>query len=323
MLPEGDCHLVLLRDGQAVHRANVASTGDSGVLDWSADGSEILFVETEQDEFGQPAAWDVRLSGVQSDSVPVTLFHTEDVILAPMFTKSGDITYLWLQDDDDLPKLTLYDRAEGTNRILRDDVVSYRRVTWDGDLAIVSETIEGELKMAHISSYNIVTGDVEEVASFFLSQGMEETLFILPATFLWDIEPTDRYVAFAIYDQALIAPQVDNSSDQPALYLINPDEESAHRVSDIGIMPAFSPNGYLLSYIGATQEDSDIPVIYLYDPDTQESRPLENTIGVSSLFWIDDETLGFTVNGEKEDTYKMMKVSPDTGDVAPLLSEIQ
>jgi Tol biopolymer transport system component len=321
MLPEGDCHLALLRDGRAVHLPNVASTGDSGVLDWSVDGDEILFVEMEQDEFGQPIAWDVIVSGVQSDSVPVGLFHTEEVILSPLFTEEGDITYLLLQDDDDLPKLALYDREDGTTRILRDDIISYKRVTWDGDLAVISETAEGALKSAHIASYNIETGEVGEVASFFLSQDMEDTLFILPATFLWDVEPKDRYVALAVYDQAIIAPQVDNSDDQPTLYLIDPDEESARKVSDVGIMPAFSPNGYLLSYIGATGEDSDVPVIYLYDPDTQESRRLENTIGVSSLFWIDDDTLGFTIE-DKEDTYKMMKVSPDTGEVTPLLPEI-
>jgi len=321
MLPEGDSHLVLLRDGDVVSRANVFSSGDSGVLDWSFDGSQILFVETEQDEYGQPIAWSVRLSGVQSDSVPVTLFRTEDLILSPMFTKDGDITYLDLKDDSDLPRLTLYDRAEGTNKVLRDDIVSYRRATWDGALLIISETIEGSLKLAHVSSYNVMSGEATEAASFFLAEGMEEILFLLPASFLWDVASVDNYVAITIYDQALITPQLDNSDDQPALYLINTVEESALKVSDAGVVPAFSPNGHILSYIGAAGEKPDIPVIYLYDMDRQESRALDNTIGASSLFWIDDETLGFTIDN-KDDTYRVMKVSPVTGEVTPLLPEI-
>ena len=318
MLPEGNCHLALLQDGQVVHRANVASNGDSGVLDWSADGSEILFVEMEQDEYGQPIAWNVRTSGVQSDSVPVTLFRTEDLILAPMFTKDGNVTYLWAQDDSDLPKLTLYDRVEGTNTILQEGVMSYERVTWDRDLAIISQTSEGSLKLAHVSSYNMTTGEVEEVASFYLSEDMEQTLFLLPASFLWDVTPTEKLVAISLYDQALISPQVENSNDQPALYLINPDQDGAHKVSDAGVVPAFSPDGDLLAYIGSTGEKSDIQVIYLYDLARQESRALEETIGVSSLFWVDGETLGFTI-GDKDDTYRIMKASPDTGEVTPFL----
>ncbi len=321
MLPEGDCHLALLRNGQVVHRPNVSSNGDSGVLDWSADGSEILFVETEQDEYGQPVAWNVRISGVQSDSVPVTLFRTEDLILSPMFTKDGDVTYLDLKDDSDLPILTLYDRTEGTNTILRDDVISYRRSGWDGTLLIISQTTEGSLKLAHVSSYSIATGQVEEVASFFLSKEMEEVIFLLPAQFLWDVSPTDRCVAISIYDQALITPQVESRNDQPALYLINPDQEGAHKVSDAGVVPAFSPDGDLLSYIGATGEKSDVPVIYLYDMGRQESRALDNTIGASSLFWIDDGTLGFTIE-DKDDTYRVMKVSLASGEVAQLLPQI-
>ncbi|MCD6495120.1 hypothetical protein J7K60_03595, partial [Candidatus Bipolaricaulota bacterium] len=89
MLPEGDCHLALLRDGGVVHRNGVSSNGDSGVLDWSADGSKILFIETEQDELGQPIAWNVLISEVQSDSQPVRLFRSEDIILAPQFTSEG------------------------------------------------------------------------------------------------------------------------------------------------------------------------------------------------------------------------------------------
>jgi len=59
-------------------------------------------------------------------------------------------------------------------------------------------------------------------------------------------------------------------------------------------------------------------VIYSYDLDTQESRMLDGTIGAVTLFWIDDETLGFTLESG-DDTYAVMKISLSTGRVTPLL----
>ena len=320
ILPEEDCHLALLKDGQISHLENVASNGDSGVLDWSIDGSKILFMEAEQDEYGQPVAWNVRVSGVQSDSLPATLFRSEDLILSPMFTEDGKVTYLWAPDDSDLPKLTLYDRAEGTNTVLQDDVISYKRVAWDGPLAIISETTEGSLKAAHVSYYDRATGEVEEVASFFLAPGMEETLFILPPAFLWDVALAKKWAAISIKDQALISPELEKDKDQPSLYLVNPKQEGAHKVADQGVVPAFSPDESVLCYIGPRGMGDDVPVIYLYDLGTQESRILEGTIGVATVFWIDNQTLGFTIENA-DDSYKLMQLSLPTGKVTQLLPE--
>jgi len=318
MLPEGDCHLALLRDGEVVHRTNVASNGDSGVLDWSADGSKILFIETEQDELGQPIAWNVLISGVQSDSQSVRLFRSENIILAPQFTSEGSITYLDLKDDKDLPQLMVYDPLQEEYAVLKGDVISYRRLGWDGMLITISQTAEGSLKLAHISSYDTTTDATEEIGSFFLSQGMEEMLFLLPAAFLWDVSPDGRYFAMCIYDQALISPQMEDNSEEPALYLIDRDEDSAYMVSDRGLIPAFSMDGSLLSYIGATGENNDIPVVILYDLETHEEQILDGTIGAATQFWIDNKTLGFAIE-IGTDTYKLMKVTLPTGGITQLL----
>jgi len=318
MLPEGDCHLALLRDGEVVHRTNVFSNGDSGVLDWSADGSKILFIETEQDELGQPIAWNVLISGVQSDSQPVRLFRSEEIILAPQFTSEGSITYLDLKDDKDLPQLMLYDVLQEEYAVLKDDVISYRRLGWDGMLITISQTAEGSLKLAHVSSYDVMTDATEEIGSFFLSQGMEDMLFILPAAFLWDVSPSGDYIALSLYDQALITPQMEDNSEEPPLYLIDRDEDSAYRVSDRGLVPAFSMDGSLLSYIGATGENNDIPVVILYDLETHEEQVLDGTIGAATQFWIDNRTLGFAIE-IGNDTYELMKVTLPTGEITQLL----
>ncbi|MEA3238326.1 MAG: hypothetical protein U9Q94_00860 [Candidatus Bipolaricaulota bacterium] len=318
MLPEGDCHLALMRDGEVVHRNSVSSNGDSGVLDWSADGSKILFIETEQDEFGQPIAWNVLISGVQSDSQPVRLFRSEDIILAPQFTSEGNITYLDLEDDKDLPKLMLYDPSQEEYAVLKDDVISYRRLGWDGMFITISQTAEGSLKLAHISSYDATTGTTEEIGSFFLSQGMEDVLFILPAAFVWDVAPSGDYIALSLYEQVLITPQMEDNNEEPPLYIIDRGEDSAYRVSDRGLVPAFSMDGSLLSYIGATGENNDIPVVILYDLETHEEQVLDGTIGAATQFWIDNKTLGFAIE-LGNDSYKLMKVTLPTGEVTQLL----
>ena len=145
-------------------------------------------------------------------------------------------------------------------------------------------------------------------------------LFLLPPSFLWDVTPADKLVAISIYDQSLITPQMDDSDDQPTLYLIDRNEESAHKVAGSGVVPAFSPDGSVLSYIAATGEAADVPVIYRYDVENHESRLLDGTIGALTLFWIDNETLGFTLESG-DDTYKLMQVSLTTGKITPLLPD--
>jgi len=89
-------------------------------------------------------------------------------------------------------------------------------------------------------------------------------------------------------------------------------------VSDRGLVPAFSMDGSLLSYIGATGENNDIPVVILYDSETHEEQVLDSTIGAATQFWIDNKTLGFAIE-IGNDSYKLMKVTLATGEVTQLL----
>ncbi len=320
ILPEVDCHLALIEDSRISHLDNVASSGDSGVLDWSIDGNEILFIEAEKNEFGQPVSSVIYSSRLQTDSHPVALFSTQDSVLSCSFTGEGDITYLSLDDDSDTPQLKLYSKAEQRHSLLRENVISYRRLSWDGTLAIISHTQEGSLKLGHLASYNLLTEEEYEVASFFLTESMEENLFILPASFLWDITPDLKYAAISLYERALISPYVDNAEEQPAIYLIKQEENCAYRVAGHGILPSFSPDGSLLSYLGPKSVEDETPVIYLYDLEMQHTSVLENSIGALTFFWIDSGTLGFTVEKE-EDTYIIMKVSLPSGEVETLMPE--
>jgi Tol biopolymer transport system component len=317
LLPEGEGKLTLLREGRVVQIEGVTSTGHSGVLDWSVDGKELIFIETETGEWGgMPIAFNLCITGVQTDSHPVTLFHLEDLILAPAFTPEGDITYLRFGDDDEAPQLFLYDRAEDTHTQLLADVLSYRPIGPGSKFIVIQVITEGEVRLAHVSTYDPATETVEEVASFFLTKEMEETFFLLPVSFLWDLAPSGRHLALVLYDQVLITPTVEVEEREPSLYLIDREDETGKLIADMGLIPAFSPDGSLLAYIGSN--NGQTPYIYLYRLETEERNHLEATTGVSTFFWIDEETLGFTVEGD-EGIYELMKVSLNTEEVTPLL----
>ncbi|MEA3458282.1 MAG: hypothetical protein U9R21_06340 [Candidatus Thermoplasmatota archaeon] len=314
LLPEGEGKLTLLHEERVVQLAGVTSTGHSGVLDWSVDGKELIFIETETGEWGMPSAFNLCITGVQSDSHPVTLFHLEDLILAPAFTPEGDITYLRFGDDDEAPQLFLYARAENTHTQLLADVLSYQPIRPGSMLSIIRVTTEGEVRLARVSTYESRTGTMEEVASFFLTKEMEETFFLLPVSFLWDLDPSERYLALVLYNQVLITPKVEES--EPSLYLIDREDETGKLIADMGLIPTFSPDGSLLAYIGSN--DGQTPYIYLYRLETGERDYLEETTGVSTMFWIDEETLGFTIETDEE-IYQLLKISLDTKEVTPLL----
>jgi len=316
LLPEREGKLTLVREGHVVRLEGVTSTGESGVLDWSVDGKELIFIETETGEWGEPIAFNLCITGIQTDSHPVTLFRLEDLILAPAFTPEGEITYLGFGDDDEAPQLFLYDRKENVHTQLLADVLSYRPIRPGSKLIIIQVLTEGEVRLAHVSTYEPTTGKVEEIASFFLTKEMEETFFLFPASFLWDFAPSGRHLALILYNQVLITPKVEEG--EPSLYLIDREDETGKLIADMGLIPAFSPDGSLLAYIGSN--DDQTPFIYLYHLETGERTRLEGTTGVSTIFWIDEETLGFTIEADEE-IYRLLKISLDTEEVAPLLPQ--
>ncbi|MCK4600192.1 PD40 domain-containing protein [Candidatus Bipolaricaulota bacterium] len=305
-------NLVLLRDGALISLEGVTVAGESGALAWSADGEELLFIETEPGEWGMPDVWNLRLTGVQTDSEAVTLLRSEEPILTPAFTPEGNITYLRL-DEEGYGHLVLYDRSEEVSYPLLSDVLSYRPAS-GSNLTVIQVTNEGSLRLAHVSTYELTTGEMEEIASFFLGMEMEETFLLLPGSFLWDLDPSGQHLALALYDQVLIAPEVE--VDGPSLYLLDTVEETGERIAAMGVIPSFSPDGSLLAYIGSENEEDQ--AAYLYDWQTGKTTRIRGSDSISTLFWIDQETLGLIL--EVEEGYRLMKVLLGTGELTPLLN---
>jgi len=304
-------NLVLLRDGALISLEGVTVAGESGALAWSADGEELLFIETEPGEWGVPVAWKLRLANVQTDSEAVTLFASEEPILTPAFTPEGNITYLRL-DEEGYGHLVLYDRSEEVRYPLLSDVLSYRPAS-GSNLTVIQATDEGSLRLAHVLTYEPNSGETDEIASFYLSQEMGETISILPALFLWDVDPSGQHLALALYDQVLIAPEVEISG--PSLYLLDTVEETGERIAAMGVVPSFSPDGSLLAYIGS--ENGEDQAAYLYDRETGEITRIRGSDSISTLFWIDQETLGLIL--EYDEGYNLLAYRLSTREFSPLL----
>jgi len=310
LLPEGGT-LVLLDKGGLTRLEGVTTSGDCGTIAWSRDGEELLFIETEAGEWGMPDVWNLRLTGVQTDSEAVTLLRSEEPILTPAFTPEGNITYLRL-DEEGYGHLVLYDRSEEVRYPLLSDVLSYRPAS-GSNLTVIQATDEGSLRLAHVLTYELTTGEMEEIASFFLGMEMEETFLLLPGSFLWDLDPSGRWLALTLYDQALIAPEIE--PDGPSLYLLDTVEETGERIAAMGVAPSFSPDGSLLAYIGSENEEDQ--AAYLYDRQTDEITRIRGSDAISTLFWIDQETLGLIL--EYDEGYNLLSYHLPTETFSPLL----
>ncbi|HCP31822.1 TPA: hypothetical protein DIT45_00975 [Candidatus Acetothermia bacterium] len=303
--------LVLLYKGGLTRLERATAIGICGAIAWSRDGEELLFIEAEPCALGIPVAWKLRLANVQTDSETVTLFASEEPILTPAFTPEGNITYLRF-DEEGYGHLVLYDRSEEVSYPLLDDVLSYRPAS-GSNLMVIQVTNEGSLRLAHVLTYEPNSGEMNEIASFYLSQKMVETLSLLPALFLWDVDPSGQHLALALYDQVLIAPEV--GVDGPSLYLLDTAEETGERIAAMGVAPSFSPDGSLLAYIGSENEEEQ--AVYLYDRQTDESTRIRGSDSISTLFWIDQETLGLII--EVEEGYDLLAYDLSTRESSPLL----
>jgi len=310
-LLEGGILTLQRNDGiTQIEKAN--PTTPASVLDWSLDGDELLFGETELDEeWGAPNAWNLYVTHPWADSEPLTLLSSMELIADAAFTAEGNVTYL-VFDEEGAGTLMLLNRAENTHTRLLDNVLSYQPAVSKLSLTVVQLDESEGFPKASVSSFVPATGEMEAIASFFLTTQMEEMIALL-GCFLWDIDSSGTYLALALYDQLLIEHEVE--VDAPSLYLIDTIEETGRRIALLAVMPAFSADGSLLAYIGL--EDEEDSVVYLYNRETEEKDKVPNSDGAVAFFWIDEGTLGVTFEAD-DDTYQLMKILLNTGEVLPL-----
>jgi len=305
--------LAIFHNGALTRLEGVTTDGDTGALAWSPDGKELVYLETESGSWGEAISWTLWVTGVEPDSEPMRLLYSEEAILDPAFTPEGDITYLRV-DEEGTGRLMRYDREQKIHTVLLENVLSYRPATSGTTFTVIRGTNEGSLRLAHVEIVDPGTGKTEEIASFLLSGEMEETLLLFPAFLLWDVDPSRQWLALALYDQVLVAPEVE--AEGPSLYLIDIEWESGERLTPRGVAPAFSPDGMHLAYIGSEEEDKN--TAYLTNLEAWTTARISESDGASTLFWIDQETLGLALETEGE-TYRLMTYRLSTEELVPLL----
>lgn len=302
----GTLHLLSGADAIPLPAATYAEPG--GVLDWSPDGSEVLFTATVSGGLFEPIVSSLYRIAPEPEAQPERLLETDDGIAAASFTSDGKIALL-LYGEGGLGALELLDPDTGERERLRSDVLAFH-MNPDRETAILVQVEDGgPAALGHVLEWNPRTGARDPIASFVLTEEMMETYVVLPHDLWWDVDPRGRFVALALYDSALLEPAVD--VEIPALYLVDREEAAAQRITAMGLCPAFSPDGRHLAYI--TSRDGDLGFAAVLRLSDRAAVPMPSSEGASTVFWFSDHEVGLTFEDE-DDTYRLLRFDLDTGE---------
>ncbi|MGB2982394.1 MAG: hypothetical protein WBC63_00865, partial [Candidatus Bipolaricaulia bacterium] len=195
-----------------------------------------------------------------------------------------------------------------------DDVLAFRLDPTRTEMVALHLNDEGPVPIGRVARWRLEEDDSDTLAVFGLGEQMLETYCVFSDAILFDVDITGRWVAFAVFDQVMIDPLIEEET--PTLYLVDTVTESAQRIAEIGFLPSFSPDGRKLAYM--TSDDGDTGHAALFDLETQESAPVPASLGASTCFWLSNSLLGLTYELE-DDAYWLVTVDINTGESAVLV----
>ena len=158
------------------------------------------------------------------------------------------------------------------------------------------------------------TSERAELASFVLNEQPLTAYSMLPHNFLWDVDPSGRYVALSVYDQVLVAPAFED--EVTALYLIDTQEGTSLRLARMGIAPSFSPDGASLAYL--TSETGAESYVVVRDIATRATTRVPGSDGAAACSWLGSRVLALASEAG-DDLYRLVRVDLDTGETAVLV----
>ena len=310
-LDEATLHL--LRGGEFI-RVPAATISDIGeVLDWSPDGREILYVQHEVGEWFELTQSTLYSVEARSDGVPEVILESEMVIKDAAYAYDGRIAVLRFGEGF-AGILELVDPDGGEPQEIFDDVLAFRLDPTRTEMVALHLDVEGPVPIGRVARWRLEEDDSDTLAVFGLGEQMLETYCVFSDAILFDVDITGRWVAFAVFDQVMIDPLIEEET--PTLYLVDTVTESAQRIAEIGFLPSFSPDGRKLAYM--TSDDGDTGHAALFDLETQESAPVPASLGASTCFWLSNSLLGLTYELE-DDAYWLVTVDINTGESAVLV----
>ena len=287
--------LHLLRE-EVWTRVPTATIGESGgLLDASPDGAEALYLEVESTDVFSPFTSTLHRVALQTESQPVAIWETTNVIARATWTAEDRILLL-LFGEDDLATLHALNLETGTIEPLAKGLLSYAYLEEAGEILLLeAETDEG-IPMGVIVRWDPKTNSRTRRASFVLSEGTMEAFTALPHRFFWAVAPDGAWLALSLYDGTVLAPAME--ADIPGLYLVDLAAGETIRVSAQALMPAFSPDGQGLLFVESV--DNDRGDLMYRSLTSDKSIPVPGGQGVSAAFWLSPTRIAmvFETDGE-------------------------
>jgi len=312
IFPEGGT-LHLLRDNELIPVPAATIPGLGGVVDWSPDGSELLYISNDIGGFLESSSSTLAKIAASPDAEPVVILESEAIIKDAAFTLDGRIAVLRFGERI-VGALDLYDPESDVFEKVFDDVLAFRLDPSRTSVVALHLRIEGPVPIGRLARWHLGENDPETLAEFVLGEQMLETMYVLSDTFLLDVDPSGRWVAVALFDQVLIDPQVEE--EVPALYLVDTADRTAQRLARIGLIPSFSPDGAYLAYI--TSDDGDLGYAMLYNLQTSRAVQVPGSQGASTCFWLSNDELGVSFESD-DDTYRLAVIEFTTGEIVDLI----
>jgi len=305
LFPEnGTLHLHRETGTMAIDAARLVDAG--GVLCLSPDQTEALYVDVQSAEIFGPVTSTLYSVKLEANAVPERIYQTQSAVAKAVWGE-GDRVLLLVFGEGDLGTLLLLNLSTGETDRLGGDLLSFAGPLANGRLVLLAADEVGRLAVGLIIQWDPITEEEIEVASFVLDESTFESFAALPHDFFWDVSPDGAWVALCVYDATVTAPAMD--AETPSLYLIDVTEQVSQRIAAEAILPSFSPDGSVLSYVSAT--DGQVGILMLRDLSSGQTTAVPGTEGISTTFWISATKIGLTFDAG-EDNHRLVELDLET-----------